>query len=371
MIVRFGNLEAQYTRLKAGIDSAAARVLASGYYIGGPEVEAFELAFARDVGSLHAVGVGNGTDAIALALRAVGVGPRDEVIVPALSAYPTTVGVVQSGATPAFVDVQRESGLIDPAAANAAVGPRTRAIIAVHLYGAAADVDALREIADRRGLLLVEDAAQGHGVTLRGTPVGNRGSVTAWSFYPTKNLGAYGDGGAVTTSSAEAAARLRRLRNYGQANRYEHVEPGVNSRLDPFQAAILGVKLEHVHQENTLRRRLGDRYDAALAGSLRVRPLSVPEGCVPNRHLYPVRVQTPELRQEFQEFLREAGIETLIHYPVAMPDQKASDPAWMGGRDFPAARALCQTLVSLPLHPDLTDIQADHLLRTVERWDGG
>ena len=364
MRVPFNGLALQYARLRGGIDAAVARVLASGWYIGGAEVEEFEAAFARFTGAPYAVGVANGTDAIALALRALGVGPGDEVLVPGFSAYPTVVGVLQAGAVPCFADVGAD-GLLDVAATAAAIGPRTRAILPVHLYGACADLAALRLLASERGLLLVEDCAQAHGASRDGHGAGTVGQAAAWSFYPTKNLGAAGDGGAVTCASPAAAERLRALRNYGQRTRYQHATAGVNSRLDPLQAAILSVKLPRLAADNERRRAIATAYDVGLTLLSGAAPLPVPAGCVPARHLYPLRLHQPERRAEVMERLRLDGVETLIHYPIAMPDQEAADQAWRGGAGCATSRALAESVLSLPLYPDLTDAQAAQVITCV------
>jgi dTDP-4-amino-4,6-dideoxygalactose transaminase len=365
--VPFSDLAAAYRRQQPRIDAAILRVTASGWYVGGPEVEEFERAFARAAGLPFAVGVANGTDAIALALRALAIGRDDEVVLPALSAYPTTVGVLQAGATPSFVDVDPH-GLIDVQAVEAALDPRVRAVLCVHLFGNCADTAALLRICRHRGIALIEDCAQAHGAARDGVVAGASGDMGAWSFYPTKNLGAHGDAGAVTCASEEMAARLARLRNYGQRTRYEHVERGFNSRLDPLQAAILSVKLANLESDNIRRRLIAQRYDAALAGTPCVVPVPVPPQAIPNRHLYPVVLGSPELRSGFQGFLAERGVETLIHYPIPMPDQKASAPAWSKGRDFPRARKLCSCVVSLPCHPDLSDAQVAHVIEVVSEW---
>jgi dTDP-4-amino-4,6-dideoxygalactose transaminase len=370
MKVQFGGLALQYRRLEREIDEAVRRVLESGYYIGSPELEAFERSFAAFASAPCAAGVANGTDAIALALLAAGVQEGDEVIIPAVSAYPTTVGVVQARAVPVFVDVRPESGLIDPALVEEAITPRTRAVLPVHLYGVAADLGALEQIARRRGLALVEDCAQAHGTAWRGRPAGSVGVAAAWSFYPTKNLGAVGDAGAVTTGSPEVAEKVRRLRNYGQTNRYEHALMGVNSRLDPLQAAILSVKLRHLGEELARRRALASRYDRGLAGLAGVAPLQVPEGTESSRHLYPIRLREGARRETFQKALAQDGIETLIHYPIAMPDQAATRAEWRRHDRYPAARGLVAAVVSLPLHPELEEAQVDHVIAAVRRWDG-
>jgi dTDP-4-amino-4,6-dideoxygalactose transaminase len=371
-VVHFNGLDRAYGRLRSEIDAAWNRVAASGWYVGGPEVEGFEARFAAHAGVAHAVGVANGTDAIALALRALDVGRDDLVIVPALSAYPTTVGVVQAQARPLFVDVG-EDGLIDPRLVAEALDANAgvRAVVAVHLYGACADMPALRALCEKggsKGVALLEDAAQAHGATRFGARAGTWGDAAAWSFYPTKNLGALGDAGAVTCAADALAARLRRLRNYGQQNRYEHVELGFNSRLDPLQAAILVAKLGALDDENRRRREIGARYTRAFVDLGAVRPVPVPTGCEPNRHIYAVLVASADRRAPFQKALMERGIETLIHYPIAMPDQKASEPAWSGHRGFPVARSLCERVVSLPVHPDLTDDEVERVIAAVRAW---
>ncbi len=365
--VPFTDLGATQRRRQSEISLAVSRVVQSGWYIGGPEVAAFERAFAAAAGLPFAVGVANGTDAIALALRALGIKRDDVVIVPALSAYPTTVGVRQAEAIPAFVDVDRH-GLIDVGEVERLLSSGARAILCVHLYGNCADFTALAELARRHQVALVEDCAQAHGASRDGIAAGAAGDIAAWSFYPTKNLGALGDAGAVTCGDQATAERLSRLRNYGQQNRYEHVESGFNSRLDPLQAAVLSVKLQDLEADNTRRRAIGLHYDQALAGNETVVPVPVPARSDPNRHLYPVLLPSASDRARFQAFLSERGIETLIHYPIAMPDQKASDPAWSGNRNFPHARSFCQRVVSLPCNPDLTDAQVEMVIGAIQAW---
>jgi dTDP-4-amino-4,6-dideoxygalactose transaminase len=366
LTVPFTGLGAQYARLKAEIDAAVSRVLASGYYIGGPEVSRFEEEFAAATGAPFAVGVANGTDAITLALRALGVNPGERVLSPAVSAYPTMIGVVQAGAVPEFVDVDSETGLVDLNAAEAALSRRTRAFVPVHLFGNCVDLRALRAFARASDLLLVEDCAQAHGASSADMSAGSAGAAAAWSFYPTKNLGAIGDAGAVTTSAVDTAQKLRRMRNYGQANRYEHVESGINSRLDPIQAAILSVKLGHLAAETQRRREIATRYDDSFSGLGALAPVPVPAECSPSRHLYPVLLPNSELRSRLQQSLAAAGIETLIHYPIALPDQPATPTGWRG--DFPRARSFCSRVLSLPLYPDLTAQQIEHVVDTVRRW---
>ena len=371
MSVPFNDPGRIYRRLREPIDAAVASVLAGGWYVGGPVVEKFERDFAAFSGLQQVAGVANGTDAIALALRALGVGAGDRVIVPAISAYPTTVGVYQAGATPLFVDVD-QGGLIDVDAVAAVSEPGVKAVVCVHLFGHMADVVRLRALADQRGWAFIEDCAQAHGAACDGRPAGTFGDAAAWSFYPTKNLGAFGDAGAVSTESgAELGDKLRRLRNYGQRNRYEHVERGFNSRLDPLQAAILSVRLGHLAEETRRRALIAARYDAALAGLPHLRIVGPRPGTVSSHHLYALLIDRDEGasgRDAFQAALKAGGVETLVHYPLPMPDQAASDPAWSGGRAFPVARAFASRVVSLPFYPDLQDDEVETVTAAVRRW---
>jgi len=371
MSVPFNDPGRIYRRLREPIDAAVASVLAGGWYVGGPVVEKFERDFAAFSGLQQVAGVANGTDAIALALRALGVGAGDRVIVPAISAYPTTVGVYQAGATPLFVDVD-QGGLIDVDAVAAVSEPGVKAVVCVHLFGHMADVVRLRALADQRGWAFIEDCAQAHGAACDGRPAGTFGDAAAWSFYPTKNLGAFGDAGAVSTESgAELGDKLRRLRNYGQRNRYEHVERGFNSRLDPLQAAILSVRLGHLAEETRRRALIAARYDAALAGLPDLRIVGPRPGTVSSHHLYALLIDRDEGasgRDAFQAALKAGGVETLVHYPIPMPDQAASDPAWSAGRAFPVARAFASRVVSLPFYPDLQDDEVETVTAAVRRW---
>ena len=339
--------------IRAAID----RVLQRGWYLLGPELEAFEAEFARASGARFAVGVANGTDAIALLLRAAGVGAGDEVIVPALTAGFTALGVVAAGATPVVADVDPLTLTLDVRACAAVVTSRTKAIVPVHLYGHPADLDALRELASRHALAVIEDCCQAHLATHKGQPVGTTALGGAFSFYPTKNLGALGDAGAVITNDAAVADRVRRLRNGGQEPRHHHVEAGVNSRLDELQAAILRARLSRLPAQTDRRREIGRRYRAGLG------PIVTP---VAERdaghvyHLFPVRTRH---RTALSAHLLTAGIETLIHYPLALPDQLAF-------RSYtpipcPVASAAAAEVLSLPLYPRLTDAQADEVIAAV------
>ncbi len=359
-----------YLALREEIDAAIRRVLDRSWFILGEEGTAFEAAFAAFLGVGHCVGVGNGTEAIALALRALDIGPSDEVIVPAMTAAFSALAVSQTGATPVFADVDPLTANLDPADAAARIGPRTKAILPVHLYGGAADLGALAALAASRGLALVEDAAQAHGAEYGGRRVGGFGVAACFSFYPSKNLGAFGDGGAVATDDARVAARLRRLRNGGQAGRYEHVDLGINSRLDELQAAVLRVKLAGLNAANDARRALAARYDAALAGTGLVLPRALPD----TRHvyhLYAVRVPGGRFRADrdaLAAFLRARGIGTQLHYPTPVHLQPAYAP--FGGRpgDFPRAEAWAAEELSLPLFPELTDDEQHRVIAAIREW---
>jgi dTDP-4-amino-4,6-dideoxygalactose transaminase len=329
------------------VREAVARVVRSGWYVLGPEVEAFEREFAGASGAPHAVGVANGTDAIALLLRAAGVGPGDEVVVPALTAPFTALAVTAIGARPVFADVDPRRLTLDPAACEAALTPRTRAIVPVHLYGQPADVPALEALAARRGVALVEDCCQAHLATCAGVPVGTRGVGGAFSFYPTKNLGALGDGGAIVTCDAVVAETVRRLRNGGRADRDRHVLPGVNSRLDEMQAAVLRARLTRLGAWTARRRELAAAYRRALHPAVRV----VPE-CDPGhvQHLFVVRSRT---REALMAHLAAGGVEALVHYPVPLTAQ-AAFAAWPAA-PCPAAAEAAGEVLSLPLHPRLPE----------------
>lgn len=343
--------------IRAGID----RVIARGWFILGPELDAFEAEFAAAAGATHAVGVGTGTDAIALALRALGIGPGDEVITSPLSAAYSALAIMMAGATPVFADLDPDRLTLDPARVEAAITPRTRAILPVHLYGQPADMTQMEAIARRHNLTIVEDACQAHLATSEGRPVGTIGAAGAFSFYPTKNLGALGDAGAIVTNDAALAERLRRLRNGGQTNRYHHLEFGVNSRLDEMQAAVLRARLTRLPGWTDRRRALAARYRAALQGA----PLTVPPERDPGHvyHLFPV---LSDRRDAYQAHLKAAGVETLIHYPVAIPRQPAL--AGISTIPCPIAERVCNEVFSLPLHPALQDAEIDTIAAAVHAF---
>jgi dTDP-3-amino-3,4,6-trideoxy-alpha-D-glucose transaminase len=353
--------------LRAELDAACRRVLDGGWYVLGPEVEAFEREYAEYCGTRHCVSVGNGLDALCLLLRAVGIGPGDEVIVPGHTFIATWLAVSAAGATPVAVDVDDATANLDPARLESAVTPRTAAVIPVHLYGQPAAMDAVTAVARRHGLKVFEDAAQAHGARYRDKKAGSLGDAAAFSFYPTKNLGALGDGGAVTTDDADLAERVRLLRNYGSRVKYRHEEPGVNSRLDELQAALLRVKLRHVDDWNDRRRRLAEAYRAALAGGPGLTPPAVLPECEPVWHLYVVRHRR---RDELQRALTEAGVGTMIHYPVPPHRSDAYRNAAWRGRDLTASERWSAEALSLPMGPHLTAAEVGRVAECIRQFGG-
>jgi dTDP-3-amino-3,4,6-trideoxy-alpha-D-glucose transaminase len=359
--VRFVALERQHARIEDELHAAFLRVLSSSGFTLGAELDQFESDFAAYTGVAHCVGVSSGTAALRLMLRAYGIGPGDEVIVPAHTFIASALAVAHAGATPVLCDVQEGTGLIDPEAARAAVGPRTAAILAVHLYGQTCDMDALKAVAEPHGLLVLEDAAQAHGASYRGRSAGSLGAAAAFSFYPSKNLGALGDGGAVCTDDEVLAARLRRARNLGQRVKGEHVELGYNERLDGLQAALLRTKLPYLDQWNQARRAHAAEYRDALPDTVRVVEERADSSCV--YHLFPVRVQD---RDRIATALRAVGIETGVHYSPAVHGHSAWDEGELVHGDLPVAEAWAAEELSLPMHPDL---RAEDTARVVEAVD--
>ncbi|NMI00268.1 DegT/DnrJ/EryC1/StrS family aminotransferase [Pseudonocardia acidicola] len=357
--VEFLDLVGQHDRLHDQLDVAWKAVLASGYFVGGPEVAAFEAEFAAYCGAAHCVGVANGTDALELILTGLGIGPGDEVIVPANTFVATAEAVCTVGARPRFVDVAPDTLLIDPDLAAAAVTPRTAAIIAVHLFGQMADMPALRAVADRHGLALVEDAAQAHGARFAGVRAGSAGAAAAFSFYPGKNLGALGDGGAVVTGDPALASRIRRLADHGRSpvDRHRHEVSGRNSRLDSLQAAVLRVKLSGLDDANRARAAVMRRYRTNLP--VWCVPVTVAPAAQPVHHL--AVVQVPD-RAAVTAALDAAGIGWGVHYPVPCNRQPAF--ATYGER-LPVVEAAADRILSLPIHPTLDHFQIDLVCDTV------
>lgn len=361
MQVPFLDLGATYRELKDELDEAIHRVLASGWYILGPEVEAFETKWAEWCGAAHAVGLASGLDALILAIRALDIGPGDEVIVPSHTYIATWLAVTAAGAQ--IVPVEPDIGTynINPDLIEAAITKRTKAILPVHLYGQAANMDAILAVAKSHGLAVIEDAAQAHGAQYKNTRIGSHGDVVCWSFYPGKNLGAFGDAGAITTNRSDIAERVAMLRNYGSRIKYKNEERGLNSRLDPLQAAILSVKLHHLQNWTERRQRLAMRYQSALQESDLILP-TVPEWADPVWHLYVVRSRQ---RDALQAMLQKADIGTLIHYPIPPFKQKAYADKQLSEKDYPLATTVADELLSLPIGPHLSDEQQAYVIETI------
>ncbi|MGW0518423.1 DegT/DnrJ/EryC1/StrS family aminotransferase [Crossiella sp. NPDC003009] len=360
MTVPFLDLKAPHEELRAGLDAAYRRVLDSGWFLLGPELAAFEAEFAAYCEAEHCVAVGSGCDALELVLRALDIGPGDEVIVPSATFIASWLAVSAVGATPVPVEPDEQTQLIDPKQVEAAITARTKAIMPVHLYGQPADLDALGEIAAAHGLHVVEDAAQAHGARYKGRRVGAGSLAAGFSFYPGKNLGALGDGGAVVTSSAELADKLRLLRNYGSRVKYQHEIQATNSRLDELQAAMLRVKLPALDRWNARRQQIAERYLRELAGIDGLALPAVAEWAEPVWHLFVVRCRH---RAAVQERLTAAGIGTLIHYPVPVH----RSPAYASGAwgELPVADRLAEQVLSLPIGPHLPDEQVDAVITAV------
>jgi dTDP-4-amino-4,6-dideoxygalactose transaminase len=360
--VAFIDLGRETAELRPALDEAVGRVLASGRYILGEENRLFEAELAGWNGSAHAAGCASGTDAIELVLRALDIGPGDEVVTQANTCVPTVAAIERAGATPVLCDVEAETGTIDPASLEQELSPRTRAIVPVHLYGQCGDMDAVLQAAGP--IPVIEDCAQAAGAELHGRRAGTMGVAGTFSFYPTKNLGAAGDGGAVVTDDAGLAERIRLLRMYGQVSREEHVARGVNSRLDELQAALLRVKLPHVDAWNERRRAIAAAYDEALADGP-VKPLAELPGRRHAYHLYVV--QTPE-RDAFRRALAGLGIETLVHY--ARPVHRHPAYTHLAHGSLGSSERLAERVVSVPLYPELTDAEVEHVAASLGRAAG-
>jgi dTDP-4-amino-4,6-dideoxygalactose transaminase len=364
--VPFLDLRPVHEALGEEIAAAIRRVTASSHFVLGPEVEAFEHEFAGFCGARNCVGVGNGMQAIELVLRALGIGRGDEVVTVSHTAFPTAAAVTATGATPVFVDVDPGTFCMRPDALAGAFSERTRAVLPVHLYGHCADVDAIGALAAEAGVPVIEDAAQAHGAALRGRRAGTLGKAAAFSFYPTKNLGALGDGGAVVTDDEELAHRVRRLRNYGEESKYVNAEPGLNSRLDELQAAILRVKLPHLERWNAERRRIAALYDDLLADAAAVEPPHPDDGHV--YHLYVVR--SPE-RDALREHLSAAGVGTAVHYPTPVHMQAAYATGARSAGQLDATERLAREIVSLPAFPGLGEGRVAAVSEAVRAFAAG
>jgi dTDP-4-amino-4,6-dideoxygalactose transaminase len=369
-MIRFDNFKAQYVSLKEELDAAVHRVLDSGWFILGKELEAFEEEFSAYLGSRYCAGTASGTDAIALALMAVGVGPGDEVITTDMTAFPTIVGIMQSGALPVPADISPEDGLVSAASLEKKITPRTKAIVPVHLYGQSCDMAPIVKLAGKHGLKIVEDCAQSVGATYGDKKTGAMGEAAAFSFYPTKNLGAYGDAGAVTTNDPAIYQRLLQLRNYGQSKRYYHDSFGFNSRLDEMQAAILRVKLKLLDQWNKKRYEHAAYYRDRLK---RVSYLRENGYGTPVYHLFVVKSGD---RDGLLTHLQENGIRTLIHYPVPVHQQKGfprnnKDNKKIAPGEYANTERFAGEILSIPIYPELSEESRERIAEAVESFKGG
>jgi dTDP-4-amino-4,6-dideoxygalactose transaminase len=362
--VPFVDLKAQYRTIRDEVDAAIQEVIENTSFVLGPAVEGFERDFAEFLGVEEVVGINNGTAAIQLTLLALGVGPEDEVIVPAHTFIATAEAVSHVGARPVFVDVRRDTGNMDPALLSATITNRTRAILPVHLYGQPADMDPILGLAAEAGIPVVEDACQAHGARYHGRRAGSLGRAACFSFYPGKNLGAYGEGGAVATNDPELAARIRRLRDHGQTERYRHAEVGYNARLEGIQGAVLAVKLRYLDAWNKARRAHAAVYGEHLADAGVRLPVEA-DGCQSACHLYVVRL---EQRDALRAHLDERGVQTGLHYPVPVHLQDAYSGLNYREGDFPEAEAWANECISLPMYAELSPAQLEQVIQGVKSF---
>lgn len=362
--VPFVDLQAQYATIRDEIQVAINEVLDVSWFILGRHVESFEKKFAEYCGGREAVGVGSGTEALHLALQACEVGPGDEVITVANTFIATALAIDYMGAMPVFVDIDPVTYNIDVAQIESRITPRTKAILPVHLFGQPADLEPIQALAERHGLYVIEDACQAHGAEYKGQRVGAIGDIGCFSFYPAKNLGAYGDGGLVLTRKSELAERVRLLRNYGQTRKYFHRIRGYNSRLDELQAAVLETKLPHLDDWNDARRHVAARYDAGVNAP----HVTLPGVCKDVRHVYHLYVIRTPYRDELREWLSARGIRTQIHYPVPIHHQEACRDLGLPAGTLSVTEQACDEILSLPMYPELTDAQIDWVIESVNAF---
>ncbi|MGH7496517.1 MAG: DegT/DnrJ/EryC1/StrS family aminotransferase [bacterium] len=366
MRIPFIDLKRQYDSIKTEIDSAIAEVINAAAFIGGPHVESFERAFAGFCNTKHCIGVANGTDALYLALRALNVGREDEVITAANSFIATSEAITMAGAKAVFVDIDPGTYNINVDKIAEKITPRTKVIVPVHLYGQPADMDPILDLARRHQLIVVEDAAQAHGALYRGRRIGTFGDIACFSFYPGKNLGAYGDAGALVTNDDGLALKARMIANHGRRDKYDHEIEGVNSRLDGMQAAVLQVKLRHLSEWNENRRKNAAIYNDLLRNTGVSAPVEI-DNVTAVYHLYVIRVKHGR-RQQLQEHLRSRGIDTGIHYPIALPNLKAYAYLAHAARDFPEATRASQEILSLPMFPELEELQIEYIAKAISEF---
>jgi len=364
MNIKYLDLQAQYLSIKDEIDEAMAAVIDSSAFVLGPAVERFERAFAEYCGAGAAVGVNSGTSALLLILKGLNIGHGDEVITAANTFIATAAAIIKAGARPVLVDVDPVTRNIDVDLLEAAVSPKTRAIMPVHLYGRMADMPRIMEIAARHDLMVIEDAAQAHGASIEGRRAGTFGIAAGFSFYPGKNLGAYGEGGAVVTSNGELADRIRVLRDHGSSRKYFHELIGYNARMDGLQGAVLGVKLKHLDRWNRRRNQIADRYRRLLEKTPVVLP-DRPSGYDQVYHQFVIEVEN---RDAFQDYLKQGGIPTMIHYPIPVHQQEGFLKAGFSGGPFPVTEKLAGDIVSLPIYPELSDDEVDFIASRINEF---
>jgi len=362
MKILFNDFKKQYGSNEKSIDTVVKRVLSSGYFILGNEVKEFENKFAAYIGAKHAIGIGNGLEALQIALMALNIGPGDEVITTSLSAVATALSIKAVGARPIFADIDGYFH-IDPVSIEKNITSKTKAIIPVHLYGQPADMAKIMEIAHKYNLYVIEDCAQAHGAEFAGQKVGTFGTFGCFSFYPTKNLGTFGDGGAITTNDEKLDEKCRMLRNYGQKNRYEHEIAGINSRLDEIQAAILSVLLPNLDENNKKRRKIAENYHAQLSG---LKKIHLPKIREKTKHIFHLFVIESDERDKLQDFLKQKEIDSLIHYPIPIHKQKCF--AEYNSLSLPVTEDKVSKILSLPVHPYLEDNEVDAICQAIRKF---
>ena len=360
-LIPLADLQAQYRSLKSEIDAAIAQVIEHAQFALGPAVASFERSFAAYCGAAEGVAVNTGTSALHVALLAAGIGPGDEVVTVPFTFVATAAAIEYAGARPVFVDIDPDFYTMDPAALERAITPRTKAVVPVHLFGQPAQMDAILEVARRRRLVVIEDACQAHGAEYQGRRVGSIGDIGCFSFYPGKNLGAYGEGGAAVTNNSRFAETMRLLRSWGERTRYEHSIKGFNYRMDGIQGAVLGVKLRYLEQWIDARRRHAAAYDRQLEGTA----ARAPKAGRDVRHVYHVYAVRLAQRDLWAARLKEAGIQTAVHYPIPIHLQPAYRNLGYGAGDFPVAEAVAREILSLPIYPEMTDTQREQVAEAI------
>ena len=364
-MILFFDFKKELAGIRTELEQAVSKVFDRGYFILGPELEKFESGFSNYIGCGYGIGVANGTDAIQVALMACGIGEGDEVITAPNTAVPTVSAIVSAGAKPVFADIDPVTYLIDPESIKKQITAKTKAVVPVHLYGQCCDMDAVTAVAEENNLAVIEDCAQAHGAMYKGRKAGTFGTVSAFSFYPTKNMGGYGDGGMIVTNDNKICKACKQIRNYGFEDRYITVQPGINSRLDEIQCAFLSVKLKYIDDYNNKRVELAQYYTEKLSG---IPALKLP--CIANerRHIFHLYVINTDRRDELQNYLKDSGIGTLIHYPVPLHLQQAYIYLGYKAGDFPQSEKACSNILSLPLYPSLDRVDQDKVIDSIRKF---